>query len=139
MSIIVWNDEAEEELAALRQNAEIMDAEMLNLRRHAYVLVGDKPYSGDEVAALLARIKELQDNIIEADSQSTVDKKPRDIYAAELALVRIAALGAEAMLKVAELEEPCYCCRENGCQPGCRCVREKDLYPDEKPVLYDAE
>jgi hypothetical protein len=64
-------EQAVAELAALRQNAEVMDAEMSNLRRHAYVLVDDTPYSGDEVARLLDRIKKLEGN-----SKSGKDKCP---------------------------------------------------------------
>lgn len=50
------------------------------------------------------RIQELEANIIEADAQYNVDKKPGDIYSAELALVRMAAMGAEALYNQKETE-----------------------------------
>lgn len=62
----------------------------------------------DEIITVLDelqdRIKELEANIIEADAQYNVDKKPGDIYSAELALVRMAAMGAEALYNQKETE-----------------------------------
>ena len=32
----------------------------------------------------------------------------------------------DAKAQVESLSEPCYCCRENGCQPGCRCSHKDE-------------
>lgn len=43
------------------------------------------------------RIHDLESNIIEADAQYNIDKKPGDIESAELALVRFASMGSDAL------------------------------------------
>ena len=45
---------------ALKSELEVADAEMQNLRNHAYVLAGNKPFSGQEVLALLNENNELR-------------------------------------------------------------------------------
>jgi len=57
-----------------------------------------------EVERLAHRVGELEANIIEADAQWDVDKKPRKIEEAELALVRCMSMGAEAMSEVERLK-----------------------------------
>ena len=48
------------------------------------------------------RIADLEGNIIEADSMFTIDHKPDTIEAAELALVRMCSMGAEALSQVTQ-------------------------------------
>lgn len=57
-----------------------------------------------ELAQLRERVKDLESNIIEAMSAFTVGNILEDIEAAELGLVRMCHIGAEAINKVEELE-----------------------------------
>ena len=96
-------DEARVELAALR--AALADAQR----------------ERDEARA---RVAELEANIIECDAMTNIDRKPRNISEAELAIVRMACEGREAIDRLSELEQAftltprrCVtCAREAACE-----------------------
>lgn len=67
--------------------------------------------------ALRARIAELEANIVEADSMTNIDRQHRSIDEAELAIVRMASEGRDAIDRLAKLESasvvtPRQCRRE---------------------------
>lgn len=101
------------ELAAMRQRIAEFEAAANAMRSTFDALIG----SGDTTAATLkprqccaerdalrARVAELEANIIECDAMTNLDRKPRGIDEAEVAIVRMASEGREAIDKLAELE-----------------------------------
>ena len=107
---------------------------------------------GQLVRDLLARVQELEAaNTTWAEKYAMRSKLEKDnLERAEAAEARVQALeaeldtlhkglrygflrraeAAEAQVKelqreVARLKEPCYCCREHGCDAGCRCEVDK--------------
>ena len=60
---------------ALKSELEVADAETQNLRNHAYVLAGNKPFSGQEVLALLNENNELRKAATRLGLGATMNEK----------------------------------------------------------------